>query len=104
MAAARRREPPMNETVLPRGDDPPNPPAPPGGGKTEHLIGLLLGTEEDWPRAFDEILRRVGPVRGAGGTRHSFACERVSIEPFGLRDRPRYDLAIDRLAYWYYHP
>jgi hypothetical protein len=71
---------------------------------TRHLIGLLLGTEEDWPRAFEEILRRVGPVPGPGGTRHVFDCERITIEPFDLRDRPRYDLVIDRLAYWYYHP
>jgi hypothetical protein len=71
---------------------------------TDHLIGLLLGTEEDWPRAFDEILRRIGPVRGAGGSTHRFDCERITIEPFGLRDRPRYHLVIDRLAYWYYHP
>jgi hypothetical protein len=71
---------------------------------TRHLIGLLLGTEEDWPSAFEEVLRRLGPVVGAGGTRHTFGCERVTIEPFSLRDRPRYDLAIDRLAYWYYHP
>jgi hypothetical protein len=28
-----------------------------------HLVGLLLGTEEDWPRAFETILRRTGPVR-----------------------------------------
>jgi hypothetical protein len=71
---------------------------------TRHLIGLLLGTEEDWPRAFDEILRRLGPVAGPGGTRHTLDCERIAIEPFSLRDRPRYDLVIDRLAYWYYHP
>jgi hypothetical protein len=71
---------------------------------TRHLIGLLLGTEEDWPRAFDEILRRLGPVAGPDGTRHVLDCERITIEPFGLRDRPRYDLVIDRLAYWYYHP
>jgi hypothetical protein len=70
----------------------------------QHLIGLLLGTEEDWPRAFEEILRRLGPVPGPGGTRHAFDYERITIEPFGLRDRPRYDLVIDRLAYWYYHP
>jgi hypothetical protein len=66
---------------------------------TDHLIGLLLGTEDDWPRAFEEILRRLGPVDG-----HSFATERITIEPFNLRDRPRYDLVIDRLAYWYYVP
>ncbi len=71
---------------------------------TRHIIGLLLGTEEDWPAAFEEILLRLGPVQGAGGSRHTFDCERITIEPFGLRDRPRYDLVIDRLAYWYYVP
>jgi hypothetical protein len=71
---------------------------------TRHIIGLLLGTEEDWPAAFEEILLRLGPVEGADGSRHTFDCERVTIEPFGLRDRPRYDLVIDRLAYWYYVP
>jgi hypothetical protein len=71
---------------------------------SRHLIGLLLGTEDDWPRAFEEILRRVGPVAGADGGRHAFDCERITIEPFGLRDRPRYNLVIDRLAYWYYVP
>jgi hypothetical protein len=69
-----------------------------------HLIGLLLGTEEDWPRAFEEIIRRLGPVAGRGGSRHAFDCERITIEPFSLRDRPRYHLVIDRLAYWYYVP
>jgi hypothetical protein len=69
-----------------------------------HLIGLLLGTEDDWPRAFEEIVRRVGPVTGADGRRHEFGTERITIEPFGLRDKPRYDLVIDRLAYWYYVP
>ena len=71
---------------------------------SRHLIGLLLGTEEDWPRAFEEILRRMGPVEGANGSRHAFDCERITIEPFSLRDRPRYNLVIDRLAYWYYVP
>ncbi len=71
---------------------------------TRHLIGLLLGTEEDWPAAFEEILRRLGPVSGPDGTRHAFDCERITIEPFNLRDRPRYQLVVDRLAYWYYHP
>jgi hypothetical protein len=69
-----------------------------------HLIGLLLGTEEDWPAAFEEIVRRLGPVAGPGGVSHAFDCERITIEPFGLRDRPRYDLVIDRLAYWYFVP
>jgi hypothetical protein len=72
--------------------------------RTRHLIGLLLGTEEDWPTAFEEILRRLGPLAGPGGTRHTVDCERITIEPFSLRDRPRYHLVIDRLAYWYYVP
>jgi hypothetical protein len=70
----------------------------------KHLIGLLLGTEEDWPTAFETILRRLGPITDAAGTRHSWDSERVTIEPFDLRSRPRYRLVIDRLAYWYYHP
>jgi hypothetical protein len=72
--------------------------------RTEHLIGLLLGTEEDWPRAFEELVRRLGSVSTVDGTRHALATERITIEPFDLRARPRYDLVIDRLAYWYYHP
>ncbi len=71
---------------------------------TRHTIGLLLGTEEDWPTAFQEIVRRLGPVGGPGGGQHAFDCERITIEPFSLRDHPRYNLVIDRLAYWYYHP
>jgi hypothetical protein len=70
----------------------------------KHLIGLLLGTEEDWPTAFETILRRLGPVTDAAGTRHAYDVERITIEPFDLRYKPRYDLVIDRLAYWYYHP
>jgi hypothetical protein len=69
-----------------------------------HLIGLLLGTEEDWPTAFEQILRRLGPVTGPDGSRHEFDCERITIEPFWLRYKPRYSLVIDRLAYWYYVP
>jgi hypothetical protein len=69
-----------------------------------HLVGLLLGTELDWPTAFEALTRRLGPVIDGQGTRHELATERVTIEPFWLRDSPRHDLVIDRLAYWYYHP
>jgi hypothetical protein len=71
--------------------------------RTEHLLGLLLGTEEDWPRAFEELVRRLGPVRH-NGISHTLDTERITIEPFDLRAKPRYDLVIDRLAYWYYVP
>jgi len=72
--------------------------------RTDHLVGLLLGTEQDWPAAFSEIMRRIGPVTDGAGRNHTFDTERVTIEPFDLRDRPRHSLVIDRLAYWYYHP
>jgi len=70
---------------------------------TTHLIGLLLGTEDDWPRAFETLLRRLGPVTHSG-VDHSVTTERITIEPFDLRDSVRHDVVIDRLAWWYYHP
>ncbi len=71
---------------------------------TSHLIGLLLGTEDDWPRAFEALVRRVGTVIDGSGIEHEYGTERITIEPFDLRAEPRHDLVIDRLAYWYYHP
>jgi hypothetical protein len=69
----------------------------------ERLIGLLLGTEEDWPRAFESVVQHLGSISYEGET-YSFATERITIEPFDLRMRPRHTLVIDRLAHWYYHP
>jgi hypothetical protein len=60
------------------------------------LIGLLLGTEEDWPTAFEALVTRLGPVEG-----HTLRTERITIEPFDLRSKPKYSLVIDRLAWWY---
>jgi hypothetical protein len=60
------------------------------------LIGLLLGTEEDWPTAFEALVQRLGPVDGV-----ELRTERIVNEPFDLRYRPRYQLVIDRLAWWY---
>jgi hypothetical protein len=68
-----------------------------------HLVGLLLGTEEDWPQAFEHLLGRVGPIE-YGGETHELTCERIFTEPFDLRYRPRYSLVIDRLGWWYTVP
>jgi hypothetical protein len=67
--------------------------------ETEHLIGLLLGTEEDWPTAFEALISRLGPISDASGGRHRVTTERITMEPFDLRDTPRYDLVVDRLAF-----
>ncbi len=69
-----------------------------------HRIGLLLGTENDWPSVFEGLIRRLGSVTDSAGSTHRYDVERVTIEPFDLRAKPSYDLVIDRLAYWYYHP
>ncbi|MER7251751.1 hypothetical protein [Kribbella sp. NPDC000426] len=71
--------------------------------RSRHLIGLLLGAEEDWPQAFEALLQRVGPV-SLDGHEHEFGSRRLTIEPFDLNDPVRVGLVIDRLAYWYYHP
>ena len=66
----------------------------------KHLIGLLLATEEDWPTAFESLLRRIGPIEWRGEP-HELETERILHEPFDLRYKPRYGLIIDRLAWWY---
>jgi hypothetical protein len=68
-----------------------------------HLVGLLLGQEEDWPRALEGLSGLLGTFSYAGRS-HAIDVERVTIAPFNLRDKARHDLVIDRLAYWYYHP
>ena len=72
-------------------------------GMPSHLIGLLLGEEDDWPTAFETLVERLGPVRWRGET-HALQVERVVNEPFDLRYKPRYSLVIDRLAWWYHVP
>jgi hypothetical protein len=72
-------------------------------GDVRHLVGLLLGTEDDWPRAFNTLITSL-KAHDRQGRSHVFSTERLTIEPFSLRMKPRTDLVIDRLAYWYYHP
>jgi hypothetical protein len=69
-----------------------------------HLIGLLLGTEEDWSGTFEGIMHRLSPKIDFKGETHTFETERITIEPFDLRAVPRHSLVIDRLAHWYYVP
>ena len=71
--------------------------------ETKHLVGLL-GTEEDWPTAFETLVERLGPIEDASGATHRVETERITMEPFDLLDKPRYDLVVDRLAYWYFLP
>ena len=47
---------------------------------SQHPIGLLLATEEDWPTALETLLERVGPVRYRGET-HVLASYRSGTSP-----------------------
>jgi hypothetical protein len=69
----------------------------------EHLIGLLLGTEDDWSTTFERLVERLGPLRWRG-EEHTLQTERVTNEPFDLRMKPRHALVIDRLGWWYHVP
>jgi hypothetical protein len=64
-------------------------------------IGLSLGADICWPIAFEQILAKLDLRLPIGGDTVQFEVERVTIEPFDLRQPPRYDLIIDRLTHWY---
>ena len=69
-----------------------------------HLIGLLLGTENDWPTAFETLVRRLGPDQlprrptTTSTPSGSPSSRSTCVTPV------RHDVVIDRLAWWYYHP
>jgi hypothetical protein len=64
-------------------------------------IGLSLGADLCWPAFFEDIVAELGPIK-LGGNRVKFEVERVTIEPFNLRQPAHYDLVIDRLTPWYH--
>jgi hypothetical protein len=68
-----------------------------------HRIGLVLGAEDDWPRAFEALAARIGEFEWRG-ERHTLDVNRVTYEPFDLRYRARYALVLDRVGWWYLLP
>lgn len=65
-------------------------------------IGLSLGADICWPIAFTQILERLDLAIPAGGNTLRFEVERMTIDPFDLKEPKRYDLVIDRLTHWYH--
>lgn len=65
-------------------------------------IGLSLGADLCWPLCYEDLLKRLDLAIPVGGDTVSLEVERVSIEPFDLRQECRYDLVIDRLTHWYH--
>ncbi|MCC6872698.1 MAG: hypothetical protein IT378_00200 [Sandaracinaceae bacterium] len=65
-------------------------------------IGLSLGADICWPACYEHIMRRLDlRIPSAEGTMR-FEVERVTIEPFDLRQSCKYDVVIDRLTHWYH--
>jgi hypothetical protein len=78
--------------------------APPEGVEVKtHCVGLVLGAEDDWPRAFEALTARLGAFEWRG-EQHALEVSRVTYEPFDLRYRPRYALVLDRVGWWYLLP
>jgi hypothetical protein len=65
-------------------------------------IGLSLGADICWPLCYEELMKRLDPALDLDGDTVRFAVERVTIEPFDLRQPCKYDLVIDRLTHWYH--
>ena len=65
-------------------------------------IGLSLGADVDWPISFERILEKLDLAIPIGGDTVRFEVERITIEPFDLRQPCRYDLVLDRVTHWYH--
>jgi len=64
-------------------------------------IGLSLGADICWPICYEEIVKRLDLGIEWQGDRVGVAVDRVTIEPFNLRQPCRYDVVLDRLTHWY---
>jgi hypothetical protein len=65
-------------------------------------IGLSLGADICWPLCFEEIVRRLDLTVPVGKDKVRFEVDRVTIEPFDLRQPCRYDVVLDRVTHWYH--
>lgn len=65
-------------------------------------IGLSLGADICWPICYEEMMKRLDLSIPIGQDEIRFEVDRVTIEPFDLRQPCKYDLVIDRLTHWYH--
>lgn len=71
---------------------------------TRH-IGLSLGADLCWPACYEEIVKRLElsiPLGGDASDLLDFHVERVTFEPFDLRQPCKYDVVLDRLTHWFH--
>lgn len=65
-------------------------------------IGLSLGADVCWPLCYEQIMDKLAVAIPHGGDTVGIEVERVSIEPFDLRQPCNYDMVLDRLTHWYH--
>jgi hypothetical protein len=65
-------------------------------------IGLSLGADICWPLCYEAIMRKLDVKIPWKGDTVGIEVERVSIEPFDLRQPCSYDMVLDRLTHWYH--
>jgi hypothetical protein len=65
-------------------------------------IGLSLGADICWPAVYEALLERMDLTIPVGGDEVRFETERVTIEPFNLRQPCNFNIVLDRLTHWYH--
>ena len=65
-------------------------------------IGLSLGADLCWPICYEQLMHELDLHLDINGEQVSFDVERVTIEPFDIRQSCKYDLVIDRVTHWYH--
>ena len=70
--------------------------------RVNRRIGLSLGADICWPICYEEIVKRLDLQISHGGEEVGIEVQRVTIEPFDLRQPGRYDVVLDRLTHWYH--
>jgi hypothetical protein len=70
--------------------------------KITRRIGLSLGADICWPLCFEGIVDDLDLEIPVAGDEIRIAVERLTIEPFSLRQDCRFDVVLDRLNHWYH--
>lgn len=66
-------------------------------------IGLSLGADICWPACFEALVARLDLALPLGDDTVRFAVERVRRGPYSLREKPPWDVVLDRITHWFPH-
>lgn len=64
-------------------------------------IGLSLGADLCWPAAFEDLLQQLDLTIEHEGETLQFEIERITVHPFDLAYKPKYDVVVDRITHWF---